>query len=126
MIELRNFFFARSENLSEDRQCTPLFLAWIDARKQIALRPYDAMDGLTRGASDRTDGKAFRCLLGVAIVALAFALKRSGRRQLSSDTGTDLYDDLYLSVEASCPTFDQGNISRQAHLVDMPPRFKIV
>jgi hypothetical protein len=33
---------------------------------------------------------------------------------------------LYLALEASCPALNQGNIGRQAHLVDVPPSLQII
>ena len=43
-------------------------------REQITFAPNNAMNRLAWRASDRTDGKAFRCLFDIAIVALRLAL----------------------------------------------------
>ena len=43
-------------------------------REQITFAPDNAMDGLVWRASNRADGKAFRCLFDIAIVALRLAL----------------------------------------------------
>ena len=43
-------------------------------REQITFAPDNAMNGLAWRASDRADGKAFRCLFDIAIVALRLAL----------------------------------------------------
>jgi len=42
--------------------------------EQITFAPDDAMNGLTWRASDRADGKAFRCLFDIAIVTLRLTL----------------------------------------------------
>lgn len=78
--------------------------------EQIALGPDYTMNRLARGASNRADGKRFRCLFWCAVVA----------------SGNTFLDDLDLAIEASGATLYQGNIGRKAHFVDMPSRIQIV
>ena len=98
--------------------------------EQITFAPDNAMDGLAWRASDRADGKAFRCLFDIAIVALRLALDIvSGcvsafisKRKWASY----FLDNLYLSVETRRAALDQGYIRRQAHFVDMTSRLQVV
>ena len=68
------------------------------------------MNGLTRRAADRADGKGLGRLLGNAVVASRDAL----------------LDDLYVAVEARSATLDQRHIGEQAHLVDVPPCIQVI
>lgn len=81
-----------------------------DLGEEVAFCPNDAMDGLAGRASNGADGKCFGNLLCVAIITLALALD----------------DDLNLPVETRRATFDQRNVGRKAHFVDMSSRLQIV
>jgi len=48
-----------------------------DVRDQVALGPYNTVDGLCRVAADRADGKGFRSLFFVAIITFRFTLVES-------------------------------------------------
>ncbi len=51
---------------------------------------------------------------------------RSCPALVSHPTATHLLDHLYLPIEASRPTLDQGHIGCQTHLVHMATRVQVV
>lgn len=68
------------------------------------------MDRLTWSASDGADWEGFRRRPGRAVVASCHAL----------------LDDLNLALESCCPGIDQGNVSGQAHSIDVTSRINVV
>lgn len=78
--------------------------------KQIAFTPDNAVDGLTGGASNCTHRERLGCFLGSTVVACSNAF----------------FDNLHLAIESSGATLDQGYISCQAHLIDVPARFEVI
>jgi hypothetical protein len=68
------------------------------------------MNWLTRCASDCTNGKRFRDLFRIAVVAFCPAF----------------LDYLNLTIEAHCTTLDQRDVGCEAHLVNVTAGVKIV
>ena len=68
------------------------------------------MNWLTRCASDCTNGKRFRHLFRIAVVAFSPAL----------------LDYLDLTIEAHCTALDQRDVGCEAHLVDVAAGVEIV